>query len=194
MKLRNKLSYIALGGLLMLIGMLASSAFMPSLFAQRDKLGDIEGMLASPGTAQRDKFGDIECTSLTVVDGGYVSVWGKDGTLPKVALGVDENGGRVYVWGKDGIRPKVFLDVHDDGGLVLVRGKDRKAAASLAATEHGGRVSVYDKDDKPAASLAFTEHGGRVEVSGKGEGKAIMAINEYGNGAVSTWDKNGYRQ
>ena len=61
MKLRNKLSYITLGGLLMLIGMLASSVFMPSLFAQRDK------------------FGEIECTSLTVVDGGYVAVTGKDG-------------------------------------------------------------------------------------------------------------------
>ena len=48
MKLRNNLSYIALDGLLMLIGMLASSVFMPNLFAQGDK------------------FGDIECTSLKV--------------------------------------------------------------------------------------------------------------------------------
>ena len=54
----------------MSIGMLTSSVLMPNLFGQRDKLGDIDGMLASPGTAQRDKFGDIECTSLTVVDGG----------------------------------------------------------------------------------------------------------------------------
>ena len=35
MKLRNKLSYIVLGGLLMFIGMLASSVFMPNLFAQK---------------------------------------------------------------------------------------------------------------------------------------------------------------
>ena len=33
-----------------------------------------------------------------------------------------------------------------------------------------------------------------MEVKGKGDGAAVMAINEYGNGAVSTWDKNGYRQ
>ena len=42
--------------------------------------------------------------------------------------------------------------------------------------------------------LDITEHGGRVHLQGKGEGKVVVAINEYGNGAVSTWDKNGYRQ
>ena len=50
MKFRHKLSYTALGGLLMLIGMLASSVFMPNLVVQRDKIGE------------------IECTKLTVVD------------------------------------------------------------------------------------------------------------------------------
>ena len=83
MKLRNKLSYIVIGGLLMLIGMMASSVFMPSLFAQRDK------------------FGEIECTKLTVVDGGMVVVLGKDGK-PAVGLGSNEHGGDVYVWGKGG--------------------------------------------------------------------------------------------
>ena len=130
MKLRNKLSYLALGGLLMLIGMLASSVFMPSLFAQRDK------------------FGDIECTSLTVVDGGQVVVYGKDG------------------------ESRAWLSVAEDGGSVGVHGKDVKSGARLSVDEHGGSVSVY----------------------GKGDGKAGMGINEYGNGAVSTWDKNGYRQ
>ena len=28
----------------------------------------------------------------------------------------------------------------------------------------------------------------------KDGGKAFMGVNEYGNGAVSTWDKNGYCQ
>lgn len=30
--------------------------------------------------------------------------------------------------------------------------------------------------------------------NGKGKGMAIIGINEYGNGAVSTFDKNSYRQ
>ena len=152
MQLRNKLSYIALGGLLMLIGMLASSVFMSSLFAQRDK------------------FGEIECTKLTVVDGGQVVVFGKDGK-PGALLGVDEYGGGLNVFGKDG-----------------------KSGAMLNVNEHGGSVSVFGKDVKLRVWLNVKEHGGVVSVYGKGEGKAVMGINEYGNGAVSTWDKNGYRQ
>ena len=40
------------------------------------------------------------------------------------------------------------------------------------------------------------EHGGQVDVFGKVDNKTrvVVGINEYGNGAVSTWDKNGYRQ
>lgn len=93
MKPSNKLSYIALDGLLMLIGMLASSVFVPNLFAQRDK------------------FGGIECASLTVVD--------ERGSV-KIGLG-------------------------------------------------------------------------SVAVSRNGKRQAAMGINEYGNGDVSTLDKNGYR-
>ena len=152
MRLRNKLSYIALGGLLMLIGMLASSVFMPSLFAQRDK------------------FGDIECTSLTVVDGGDVIILGKDGKLGAV------------------------LSVNEHGGIVSISGKDGKSGAWLGVYEHGGDLAAYDRFGKIRAQLGVTEHGGIVTVFGKGEGKAGMGINEYGNGAVSTWDKNGYRQ
>ncbi len=58
----------------------------------------------------------------------------------------------------------------------------------------GGSVFAYGKDGKAWAALGVSEHGGLVYVKGKGEGMAVMSINEYGNGAVSTWDKNGYRQ
>ena len=65
MKFRHKFGYIALGGLLMLIGMIVSSIFMPNLFAQRDR------------------FGEIECTNLRVVD--------KEGNV-KVLISSDESG------------------------------------------------------------------------------------------------------
>ena len=35
---------------------------------------------------------------------------------------------------------------------------------------------------------------GTVFGNGSSKGKAVMGINRYGNGAVSTWDKNEYRQ
>ena len=59
-----------------------------------------------------------------------------------------------------------------------------------------GYVTTYGKDGLPQLMLGtdIEEHGGYVQVKAKGKGAAVMGINEYGNGAVSSWDKNGYRQ
>ena len=61
-----------------------------------------------------------------------------------------------------------------------------------------GIASVLDKDGKDGkdgkAKVAMTvdENRGHVVVYGKNaESKASMGVNDYGNGAVSTWDKNG---
>ena len=65
MKYREKRGYMALGGLLMLVGMLAANL--------------------TPLTAQRDSFGEITCTGLKVVD----SEW-RDGVVLDAATGVAE--------------------------------------------------------------------------------------------------------
>ena len=144
----------------------------------------IMGMLASPVTAQRDKFDEIECTKLTVVD--------KDGKM-RVRLATTEYGGVVSALGKDG-KSGALLRADEHGGRVSALGKDGKSGAGLSITEHGGSVDALGKDGESWALLSITEDGGHVQVKGKGEGVAAMSINEYGNGAVSTWDKNGYRQ
>ena len=89
---------------------------------------------------------------------------------------------------------QVIIGKSEYGGVVAVNGKDRESTASLTIHEHGGQVAVAGKDGKMYGALAIIEHGGYIQVYGKGEGAAAMGINEYGNGAVSTWDKNGYRQ
>ena len=66
-----------------------------------------------------------------------------------------------------------------------------KTAALLSVDEDGGSVGAFGKDGKSRASLGVIEHGGFVQVKGKGEGMAVMSINEYGNGTVFTRDKNG---
>ncbi len=53
-------------------------------------------------------------------------------------------------------------------------------------------MSLVSEDGESWVGLGIDEYGGRVRVTGKGT--AIIGINEYGDGAVSTWDKNGYRQ
>ena len=46
-----------------------------------------------------------------------------------------------------------------------------------------------------AVSLSIDENGGRVDVyDDLGKNRAVMGVNQYGNGTVSTWDKSGYRQ
>ncbi len=144
----------------------------------------IMGMLASPVTAQRDKFDEIECRSLTVVDA--------DGKT-RVNLTTDEYGGVVYAFGKDG-KLGAELSVDERGGVVSVAGKDGKSVVVLHISELGGGFVVAHWQGGSGAVLGTTEHGGHIRVDGKGGGRVAMSINEYGNGAVSTWDKNGYRQ
>ena len=100
---------------------------------------------------------------------------------------------KLTVVDQDG-KMRVRLTTTEHGGFVSAIGKDGKSVALLGITEHGGSVSAIGKDGKLAALLAAKEHGGYVHVEGKGKGMAVMSINDYGNGAVSTWDKNGYRQ
>ena len=51
------------------------------------------------------------------------------------------------------------------------------------------------KDGERSAQMGINEDGGHVGVHGRGNSysRVQMGVNEYGNGAVSTWDKNGYR-
>ena len=73
------------------------------------------------------------------------------------------------------------LEVVDADGVVGV---------VLSIGEHGGRIDVV-KDDISKVVLHITEHGGVAAVRDN-DGKLGVSLfnDEYGNGAVSTWDKN----
>ena len=106
----------------------------------------------------------------------------KFGAIECTSLAVVDADGKTIV--------RLGAGVH--GGYVDAYDKDGQSGVSLVVTEHGGRVDAISKDGKSGgAVLVVTEHGGHVQVSGKGEGVAVMSINEYGNGAVFTRDKNG---
>ena len=92
-------------------------------------------------------------------------------------------------FGDDGYFERIFCTD------LLVSGKDGGGLGlALTGDEHGGRVYVYGKNriPIPKVSLGVTEHGGYIQVKGKGE--AVMSINEHGNGAITTWDKDGNKQ
>jgi len=86
---KNKFAYMALGGILVVVGMLATSL-----------------------TTRMNRFGLIECTALRVVDktgnrqillsasdeGGQVRIYNKD-NVSSAALSADKKGGLFYING-----------------------------------------------------------------------------------------------
>lgn len=97
-----------------------------------------------------------------------------------VQIGSDDTGGYV----------NVFPNRKKDA--VLWKGDDTRAAV-MKIGEKGGLIGTLG--DQGTAQMIVNEYGGSVSVFGKGsnESRAGMGVNEYGNGFVSTWDKNGYR-
>ncbi len=190
MNTKQKLSYMVVGGIIGVVGM-------------------VIGMSVLSVSAARDNFGDIECTSLRVVDkdrrsvveisafghGGIVRVRGHDG-MTRAALSVGANGGVVAVSDNDGMpRASLYVRKNGQGGGIAVVGRDGKTKAGLNEAEHGGVVAVYDSNDEVRAGLYVKAHGGVVTVHGNegNSGAAVLHVNEYGNGVLSLWDKRGYR-
>ena len=125
---------------------------------------------------------------------GIVSTHGKDGKSHAELVTFSRgDGGNVYAVGKDG-KSKAELRIDRNGGRVVTTGNDGKSAAQLGIDEDGGQVVTTGTDGKSHAGLGIDKHGGFVQLNGKGQGAVAIGINEYGNGAVSTSDKNGYRQ
>ena len=140
------------------------------------------GMAVSPLTAQRDRFGDVTCTSLTVVD--------KDGKSV-VRIFPGSEGGDVFIYAKEE-ELRVTMAAKKAGGGVLVFDKRGYPVTRMVVNELGNEISLSSENG--SAYMKIGEYGGRVGVLGKGKGEAAMAVNEYGNGGISTWDKHGYRQ
>ena len=189
-KLKIKLVYMGFGGMIAIIGMLFGIGLLSSV------------------TAQKDMFDTIQCTRLEVVDedgmprvilsADYSDVmpFGRDEETRGRIIGTKSLGGWVFVYGKDG-QTGARVGVHQVLGLgdvIAVFDNDGNTIAGLGFGEHGGWLGVSDGDDKSHAGLAIDEHGGQVQAFGRGKGKAAMGINEHGTGAMSTWDKYGYRQ
>ena len=129
-KYREKLGYSALGGLLMLVGMLAANL--------------------TPLTAQRDSFGEITCTGLKVVDsegnqrvrltgypdGGIVAACDSNGNLRTSLVGFEE-GGKIFVMGHGG-EERVTIGVDENGGQIVVHHKDGKSRVAMWSAKDGG--------------------------------------------------------
>ena len=75
-----------------------------------------------------------------------------------------------------------------------------ESVVSMSAAPLGGVVLVGDKNGNLMVSIGVSERGGLVAVSSKlGEQgflrrqRVVMTTNEYGDGEVLTWNRNGDR-
>lgn len=153
MKFTHKLSYIALGGLLMLIGMIASSIFMPNLFAQRGNavnLGDItctqlrlvDSYGRERGRLYTDPDGDgvLRLTDKNSIMNGDLFVSTDKGvTLGPDMLALRDSGKLAILLstisvGPDGVNRRALKILKDDG---------RNSACFLIGDDTGGNLGVF---------------------------------------------------
>ena len=138
-RLREKLKYMFLGGLLTLTGFMF-------------------GSMNSDTTAQ---FGYETIDKLTV---GELIVH-KDITVmsddmdPRVHISWDRNGGRVITYGPKGMGAASLL-VAEGNGVVTTQGSKEKTGASLMVNEGGGVLSLFAPDGKARIVLGISEGDG----------------------------------
>lgn len=145
MKYREKLGYVALGGVLMLVGMLAAGLTSP-----------IEAVNNAPDA----QFGKITCTEIRVLGangnssvfinseahGGSVGVYGNAGQGVAI-MTIDKRGGRINVAGGRG---DAWMAIGGSGGFVAVNDKNPKKdrGVLMGVDKDNGFVMMNGTDGK----------------------------------------------
>lgn len=144
----------------------------------------------------------VSLTSFPSVDAISPEAWGQS----KVAVYDQQGKEAVILTGDEKVSNSVVVYNHQGEGVARqqfrnatdkVLNKQWKPAVGLYSMEEANWVSVNNKQEETAVHLSHTEYGGRVDVwgnVGNHNPRAMMDINEHGNGVVATWDKNGNRQ
>lgn len=203
MNTKQKLAYIAIGGLLV-----------------------ATGMIISPLNAQKEKFGEIECTKLSVADedgtprvvlvaGDYydpstdenaailiyaadfyrtVSVrsTGKEGERSNRAE-LEAIGGivGVNIDGNNG-DASVMISSDEFGGRVNIQNNEGEMVGLFGANPDGGSVTIINNDQRTVGKFQASSAGGICNVRGNdGESMAFLSITERGGGLVAVLDKDG---
>ena len=117
MNTKQKLAYIAIGGLLV-----------------------ATGMIISPLNAQKDKFGDIECGSLKVT--GVLQIVGFPGGGGSTIM----TGGHIFIHDLEANRHNVDIGVDEHGGYVAIKGRSKGSAIMGINKKGNGAMSTYDKN------------------------------------------------
>ena len=138
-RLREKLKYMFLGGLLTLAGF----------------------MLGNMNNNTEAQFGYESIDKLRVgelIVRKDIRVMGDD-TDPRVHISWDRNGGRVVTYGAKGVGAASLL-VAEGNGVVTTQGSKEKTGASLMVNEGGGVLSLFAPDGNARVLLGISEGDG----------------------------------
>ena len=212
---RREVLFAVIGGMVGAVLVMAAGSFSP-LGAQNEVRDAEFGNIRCRNIVVADSEGNTNVAIFADEHGGNVSVVSNDTksgiSRLRASMLATENGAEVIMYSGGVVGSMVTMKTDGDNGSVNVVGRDSQAVSisaddygvsvrtdgkhgiygtSMVCTEKGGLVAVFDGDGKVRASMS-TEHSGQVGVHGNG-GKfgAVMHINDYGDGVVSTWDKNG---
>lgn len=212
-----KLVYAGFGGFLMLIGMLLSP-----VTAQRDKFGHIECTSLTILDARNNTFGRFGSDQNGGYVMVWGKDQGKKITGVAQLL-ADQNGGRLDVFGNGDYSTNSLLRVHEGRASVRVGSNGGGVVSATDGEKHGkrgylmdDRIGVWGKGggaavltvnkigvwgkasgekENGSAQLTVNANGGRLDVYGivDNQARATVQVNAHGNGAVSTWKKDGER-
>ncbi len=197
MQFKHKLIYFALGCAFVVIGQVLLSVVVPKVTAQ--------------GKKESVEFDTITCRSLKIVDAKgkiraqlEVDIIGIDviqilnpAGIPVCKIGsAIGGGGSVIVAGDNGIaRASMLVWPRGTGGLNVMN-KYGTISVGIGAGENtnNGHIEIYSNNFKLRSKIWSDANGGRADFCNNNDKQsAAICVDEYGNGAVGTWDKNGYR-
>ena len=138
-RLREKLKYMFLGGLLTLAG-----------FMIGNMNSNTEAQLGA------ETFDKLTVRELIVRKD--ITVMG-NGTHPRVHISWNREGGRVVTYGPKGMGAASLLVAEGDG-VVTVQGSKEKTGASLMVNEGGGVLSLFAPDGNARVLLGISEGDG----------------------------------
>ena len=177
MNYKQKLGYMALGAVIMALGIIIGQWGTPDIEAQSNGVFD---KITCREIEVIDKDGNEAIRLYTTKHGGDIRMESKDGRI--AAMGIDERGGYVFLTGKGkGLdKGKVSISTDEDGASIDVG--DRvfpDAGISMFATDGIARIDV-EVEDGGDATMYANVHKGVVAVFGKDRGSAEMLTDEDG--------------
>ena len=139
LRLREKLKYMTLGGLIVLGGF---------VFGNMNKDTEAE--------SESETINELTVRNMTVLED--IKVMNEE-NVPQVVITGDENGGKVSAHSPRG---QAAFGVGEHGGLIQVGNAEGKIGAQVTMNENGGIVVVRSTNGPGGAALAIYEDAGVV--------------------------------